>query len=453
MIEAGNMGEYYIKNSSSDYVAHFGFSSSGRKKGYEVKNHKYVSRVQTKNGYRYFYSTQEYQSFLKGLNKAKRDFNNTAESIFNTSKKFIENLFEKKVVNKSKYNFNGTPKKNSENKLSKLIRTSQNRKYYVQKKKEKEKEKEAKLKAKKEKELLNKRVMLAAKKEQANVDRRNKIKKANEDTKIKSWEINHNKEPKNHKYLAKIPRPDGTFRYIYSKSELDYYNQTHPESDPEEFSNLKKKTTATTPEEDMKNVNPQWQTTDGFDYNCPSCSLAYEMRRRGYDVEATYDDDGMDDGGITSLYKDTYMKDWNKNYSNNNIDPSSGKSIEKKIYDNYGPNARGYITYYYSDDDGDHYGGHIQNFETDDKGHVTIYDGQCGQTFTCQELFSRDFSEGDNIYASPATVMTLRTDNRELNTTRASKYVCNNQKELMESESEVVLSEKRRNNAVDFYHS
>ena len=121
MMEAGNMGEYYIKDSASDYVAHFGFSSSGRKKGYEVKNHKYVSRVQTKNGYRYFYSTQEYQSFLKGLNKVKRDFNNTAKS--------IENLFEKKVVNKSKYNFNGTPKKNSENKLSKIIRTSQNRKY------------------------------------------------------------------------------------------------------------------------------------------------------------------------------------------------------------------------------------------------------------------------------------------------------------------------------------
>lgn len=50
------------------------------------------------------------------------------------------------------------------------------------------------------------------------------------------------------------------------------------------FFNKKKDTASAS--EDLESVNPNYGTNDRYAYNCTMCTMAYEMRRRGYDVEA-----------------------------------------------------------------------------------------------------------------------------------------------------------------------
>ena len=50
--------------------------------------------------------------------------------------------------------------------------------------------------------------------------------------------------------------------------------------------NLKRKTSIMTPNGDMAACNRQYSKGGVYKNNCISCALAYDMRRRGYDVEA-----------------------------------------------------------------------------------------------------------------------------------------------------------------------
>ena len=54
----------------------------------------------------------------------------------------------------------------------------------------------------------------------------------------------------------------------------------------EMLSNLKRKTTETNQNEDMAACNPKYLKGGVYKNNCISCALTYDMRRRGYDVEA-----------------------------------------------------------------------------------------------------------------------------------------------------------------------
>ena len=49
---------------------------------------------------------------------------------------------------------------------------------------------------------------------------------------------------------------------------------------------LGKKGKARTPEEAIAATNPKWGTAEEYGVNCQRCVLAYEMQRRGYNVEA-----------------------------------------------------------------------------------------------------------------------------------------------------------------------
>ena len=51
--------------------------------------------------------------------------------------------------------------------------------------------------------------------------------------------------------------------------------------------NLKRKTTETNQNEDMAACNPKYLKGGVYKNNCISCALAYDMRRRGYDVESS----------------------------------------------------------------------------------------------------------------------------------------------------------------------
>ena len=71
---------------------------------------------------------------------------------------------------------------------------------------------------------------------------------------------------------------------------------------------LSLKTKATTLDEDMEAVNPIYHTNDKshYDENCGACTIAYDLRRRGYDVAAVDEDTYRKSGGTLNDLVDCY---------------------------------------------------------------------------------------------------------------------------------------------------
>ena len=71
---------------------------------------------------------------------------------------------------------------------------------------------------------------------------------------------------------------------------------------------LSLKTKATTLDEDMEAVNPIYHTNNKslFDENCGACTIAYDLRRRGYDVAAVDEDTYRKSGGTLNDLVDCY---------------------------------------------------------------------------------------------------------------------------------------------------
>ena len=71
---------------------------------------------------------------------------------------------------------------------------------------------------------------------------------------------------------------------------------------------LSLKTKATTLDEDMEAVNPIYHTNNKslFDENCGACTIAYDLRRRGYDVAAVDEDAYRKSGGTLNDLVDCY---------------------------------------------------------------------------------------------------------------------------------------------------
>ena len=68
------------------------------------------------------------------------------------------------------------------------------------------------------------------------------------------------------------------------------------------------KTKATTWDEDMAAINPIYHTDDKsqYDENCGACTIAYDLRRRGYDVAAVDEDTYRKSGGTLDDLVDCY---------------------------------------------------------------------------------------------------------------------------------------------------
>lgn len=81
------------------------------------------------------------------------------------------------------------------------------------------------------------------------------------------------------------------------------------------FGVLNKTNTNITDAQDMEDTNPDYGKGDKWSYNCSYCTMAYELRRRGYDVEAkgAYKEDGSWTSGTTiddiaNVYKNADVK-------------------------------------------------------------------------------------------------------------------------------------------------
>ena len=92
-----------------------------------------------------------------------------------------------------------------------------------------------------------------------------------------------------YKYVER-KKINGKYRYFYSKEELDAYNKRkeYQKNEPDYLKKLKHSTDPYTSDEDAILVNPNFGKKSNSDWynNCAECSVIYEMRRRGYDVES-----------------------------------------------------------------------------------------------------------------------------------------------------------------------
>ena len=88
-----------------------------------------------------------------------------------------------------------------------------------------------------------------------------------------------------HKYKVRDLYERNHFRHRKINGEWHYWRDSKNRSE-EMLLALNRKVTSMGPNEDMAACNPEYSKGGVYKNNCISCALAYDMRRRGYDVEA-----------------------------------------------------------------------------------------------------------------------------------------------------------------------
>ena len=132
--------------------------------------------------------------------------------------------------------------------------------------------------------------------------------------------------------------------------------------------------------ESMKNTNKTMSINKFYKNNCPNATLAYEVRRRGYDVKAKPDAQGLTSVEIRNAYN---IKKSDMSITNLN-NPIKHKENSKKIQDYFDsmPNGyRGAITLKWEMG----YGGHVFNVEKQNN-KIIFVDSQTGRQGELQKL-------------------------------------------------------------------
>lgn len=166
-------------------------------------------------------------------------------------------------------------------------------------------------------------------------------------------------------------------------------------ADEDEWSDdLNNKAREYTQNEDQDAVNPKYNPFKlDYSMNCAYCTAAYDLRRRGYDVEAMPYDDTYSANvySIAEWYENTTIDDWEST-----TDVRSFKStVEKNPEGSYGQ----FVVYWRGG------GGHSMVWEKQN-GKVVIRDCQVDKTYL--------YEQWALVHGRKATeIHTLRTDNRE----------------------------------------
>ena len=341
------------------------------------KKHKYIARVKVKNNkYRYFYTQEEYQNYLNGKKKKKSVFgNNLLKSIKSFSKKvvdkgadFLDKFQNKKVAKGKEY-----VDKIGSTKIGDL-KTFKNSGLYV--------------------------------------------KAMNFVSSLFTTVITKLFKPK---YIAKVTLPNGRYRYFYNQDEYDSYLErlNYQKNEPSFMKGVPDipDNIVYTAMQDMSKVNEKFSPYDrSSSTNCTNCSAAYELRRRGYDVEAKLADasyngrsdrvfDYFEGAELISIYSDGSTKVQNEKAIRKICDGKftavdskvykeeyefytqsqnyTSQSIEKAIKSNNPPGSRGFI-----DVDWKAGGAHSIVYEVDNSGKVTIRDSQTYDEYSLDELAS-----------------------------------------------------------------
>ena len=151
----------------------------------------------------------------------------------------------------------------------------------------------------------------------------------------------------------------------------------------ENLSNINKKTKNETVYEDLEKINPGYGIRYGRSQNCGNCSIAMEMRRRGYDVQATRNDAGiLTEQELPKWFANPKFKkagvSRNKGESYSDYSKRSFESLCSEL-ESQGDGARGIVTVKYTRKSligkKKYIGGHAMFYENSN-GKTRIYDGQ-----------------------------------------------------------------------------
>lgn len=180
---------------------------------------------------------------------------------------------------------------------------------------------------------------------------------------------------------------------------------------------LRLKKNKTSKDDDLVKANPSYGMSDGTgNSNCYACTIAYDLRKRGYDVTATEDNDGDVMSNIRKCYKNpkpVLVEPSPAQMTKENYTDKDGvyhnKALTNEVRDNLlkePDGSSGYMAIKWTSG-----GGHAVAYEKEN-GKVMIYDAQTGQKVKLDK------------YLDVATdVAYFRTDNLEMNYNEAKKVV------------------------------
>ena len=115
--------------------------------------------------------------------------------------------------------------------------------------------------------------------------------------------------------------------------------------------NLKRKTTETNQNEDMAACNPKYLKGGVYKNNCISCALAYDMRRRGYDVESSPIDTTSATNGSLPVQLGFYKGEKLETFEVPSDDEAAMKQFSDRIL-KYGDGSRGLLRIRWKNGDG-----------------------------------------------------------------------------------------------------
>ena len=402
------------------------------KEGEEREDHKYIARVllkkvnvggKKKNRYRYFYDKKSYQAYLNSKKskelKPKTSEGNLLEKIKSGVEKGqnLVNSFLKKNTNKKVEELGSSYESNQDLKDAITLLIGGVIGYTVKELLSKKKDSKVEPTVEPEPEPIKP------------VVKPSQIKKMTDNL------IDENEANKSIKAGITVKLPNGEYKRFDSYDEYEAYQERleYQKNEPEFMKQIPdiSENDVFTAMEDMSKINELYDPSDDmYSRNCANCSAAYELRRRGYDVEAAPRDEetyngqperiydyfedakyiGVKSDGSTITYSEEFIRD---PYYMSEFDTMKyGKesevytseysytpdSIEKAIKDNNPPGSRGMIDVYWNNG-----GGHSIVYEVDTKGEITIRDSQTYDEYSLDELANRVNS-----------IQMVRTDNLSL---------------------------------------
>lgn len=383
----------------------------------ERDNHKYVARVKVKrasgnskkNQYRYFYTQPEYQAYLKNnkVNKEDVEFFNKSKTTNDKKSTFLDKI---KTVGKNIQKYIESGKEAVSKILDNVITDSGPRRVDTNKEKEEKKS------------IIDKIFTTRTTITNLNTKDLEKETKDDSEAKMKKNE-SYDDYVKRLKKDAGTEQEEKTSETKKNESYDDYVEQLKENNVTDQkkervedlkdwmetikkahdrFPSLPLKAERGTDDEDQLAINPNYDPSSRkWSENCAYCTAAYEMRQRGYDVEA-------DSVGVLATAFDPNtekeMLSWYKDPVDRKI-TDINKNNEKQIIDNVkqelleqGDGARGNISMRYRETGGKH----SMAYEVTN-GEVIIRDCQVNEKFSL-----------DAVVMVSDEVHYYRTDNLEL---------------------------------------
>lgn len=187
-----------------------------------------------------------------------------------------------------------------------------------------------------------------------------------------------------------------------------FFDETQPGAHPESFDDLLLLDEDMDDDKDMEEVNenlhmygdedkdgngyPDKYDMYGYSNNCAYCTLAYDMRQRGYDVEAS-------SVSQTTANTEDVIESWYEGGEFTHTDSTDVKDIEKEILKNNEEGSRGQFCVYWAGG-----GGHSVSYEVKN-GEVIIRDCQTNDEYKLRDFPGKEYLNPDQ------PPMYMRTDN------------------------------------------